>query len=259
MKILFLIGNDIPTAAVSEWEEMKKYKRFSTPSKGFYDIFKALEQNKAFEKEIQQARKNVGISEHGMKWEDYYFNWYMESLKIYSGENKEKFDNFFSKVSKETKRIKSVMKNLNPYISNQLENLIIGSFVFPEDFPITHKAVPIDEMDLSVGYGEISIHITHKLKIGSIISYLKKNKKELDYLMDSLPTSPIYYISKKGRRIVELKDRDDLEWPKIEEIIIKEFGIYDEDGEINITSIERMYRRAKKRIYATTGKQKVDK
>ena len=108
MKILFLIGNDPPVGAVSEWSEIKNYKDkgYLSPGKDYFRIFKALEHNSEFEKEILLARKNAGLPEKGISWDDYYYNYYLESLRVYSEQDKSKYKDFFIKVEKEVNRIK---------------------------------------------------------------------------------------------------------------------------------------------------------
>lgn len=141
MKILFLIGTPA-IDAVSTWDEIKIYKDkgYLAPSKDYYSIFKAMEQNTELEQEILSARHNAGIPDTGITWDDYYKNYYLKSLTVYDEKESKKYQDFFSKVRNEARRIIKEKKP-NAYIVSQLENLIIGSFVLPQDIPIAYGAL----------------------------------------------------------------------------------------------------------------------
>lgn len=249
MKILFLIENEPPIDAVSEWNEIKAYKNkgYLTLSKDAYFMFKALEKNKEFEKEILDSRKNAGIPDRGILWKEFYYDYYLQALTVYSEEESKKYKDFFSKVTNEVTRIIKIM-DLDPHIKNQLSNLLIGSFVFPEDFPITYGSTPFDELNPNEGYSNIYIYITHKVTQHQLTTYIKNNWKNMEKRMNSLPPQSKHYISKRDFRIVELRDKEGLDFDEIADKVINEFGIDDLEGKVNVISVSRAYRRAKARI-----------
>ena len=221
-------------------------------------MFKALEQNIEFETEMLLARKNIGIPETGISWKDYYKNYYFKRMVTYSGDENKKLSNFYSKLDTEVVRIKKKF-NLDSYVANQLDNLIIGGFVFSEDFPISYEANPIDDFEQNLGYKDILIKISHKVTQHELITYIKDNWKNIEKILKLLPTKPKYYISKKSFRIVELKDKEGLGLKDITDKVAEEFGNDDSDGRINEISVPRAYRRAKARINLITHKHKEDK
>lgn len=256
MTILFLIGNEIPVEAVNDWNKIKTYKDkgFATPSKAFYFLIKALEKNPEFKREILLSRKNIGIASEGIDWEDYYFNYYLKSLTTYSLEDSAPLSEFFFKVKAEVARIKKTII-LDEHINSQLNNLVIGNFVFPDDFPITFRVVPEDEFPPQ----EVSIVIDHKVTENELITYLQENWKTFEKLIHPLPPSPNYFISERDHRIIELKDIEKLSYHQIAEKIISEFNINDLEGKINSISVARAYNRAKKKVSSIVQASKNDK
>ncbi|OGD95498.1 hypothetical protein A3F57_03120 [Candidatus Roizmanbacteria bacterium RIFCSPHIGHO2_12_FULL_36_11] len=260
MKILFLIGNDPPVGAVSEWSEIKNYKDkgYLSPGKDYFRIFKALEHNSEFEKEILLARKNAGLPEKGISWDDYYYNYYLESLRVYSEQDKSKYKDFFIKVEKEVNRIKKNI-TLDTFITDQLDNLIIGGFVFPHDIPISYGAYPEEETISGKDYNGVFIHISHEITLNELKTYIDNNWRNIFRLIKYLPPKSKYYISKRDLRIVELKDKENMEWDEIIKTIIKEFVIDDFDGKLNKISVKRAYGRAKKRLNSIANDPHKDK
>lgn len=261
MKILFLINNP-PIDAVSEWEEIEVFrdKGHLTPTRDFFSTVKALEKNAEFQKEILLARKNAGLLKDGIPWKLYYYDYYLKSLSVYSEIESEKYRNFFSKVNKEATRIKEKIKNLEEFVANQLNYLIIGSFVFPGGFPITHESYPLDKDVGGEGsYKNILIRIHNKVVKNELLTYIEDNWWGINSLMNYLPVKPNYSISERDLRIVELRDKEKLPYKAITSQIVQEFKINNSESKINEDSVKTAYRRAKQRISLLTEKPQGNK
>ena len=251
MTILFLMGDEIPTAAVSDWHDIARYrnKGFATPNATYYSLIKALGENKEFENEIVTSRKNIGIGKEGISWQDYYFDHYLEALSDYSIEN-----TLLSKAMQEAQRIKNKLV-LDGRINSQLENIIIGGFVSVENHRM-QWVIHTDDENAPTG---VSIEITQRVTQNELIEYMKENWAVIGKAIASLPKSPTYHISKRDYRIVELRDKEKYKFSDIPKKITDEFKIVDYDININEDSVETAYRRAKKAIAGTASSKKRNK
>jgi hypothetical protein len=245
MKILFLIGSN-HIYAVKTWDEIKKFKDSGhlTPSKDYYSIFKTMEQNIEFVHEILTARHNVGLPDAGISWDDYYKNYYLKSIATYDEKESQKFQDFFSKLNSEAKRI---VKDKKPhdYIAEQIENLIIGGFVAPKDIPITFEAIQVDEQDPSQGNSEVIIRIRHAVSQHELTKFIENNFFEIYKLLKALPSEHGLTISARDFRIVELRDKEKMKFKDIANKIDKE---YVSDKSMNEDQIKTAYRRSKEKI-----------
>lgn len=248
MKIQFLIDTGIPTAEVSTWEEIEDFrdKGHVVPSRDFFDLVKKLERNEMFEDEILSARANAGLPKEGLSWKDYYFNYYMESMRAYSEKESKKYQDFFSQIKKVASRIRSKMK-LDTSISNQLDYLIIGGFVYPEGFPITHETYPLEPEDGQ--YTSVVIRIQNNISKHALQTYIDENWRGINTLVKSLPKEQNTISSERDLRIVELKDNKKLTFSQVRDAINSEFN---QNGRYTLGAIKTAYYRTVKAIKATT-------
>lgn len=248
MKILFLIG-DPPFTAISDWNELKKHKIPTViPTKEFYSLIKALEQNVEFEQAILNARKRLGLPKEGMDWKTYdnRHNPNLTSIKLTEKEQELELEQFLKSVKEVTEIRKRF--NLDYSVNEQLPHLIYGNFVYPQDPPIMWGINAVSEDNDDEYYNYIAIMINNPVTKNELITYIENNWEDIKRSTHNLPPKPSAYISLRDRRIIELRDKEKMPFKDIADKIMKEFEIDDFDGKVNEDSVKTAYKRAKDKI-----------
>lgn len=254
----FLIDIDPVIAAESEWSEIQKYsKEHLTPDEETYMLFKALEKNKDFEKEIIKARVRIGIPPEGFSWEEYKkFHDYKRNI---DPKEIEIYLNFLRSYPKEVERIRRKMK-ISMVVERQLKDIILGNFIEPYFRGIGYAPdIELDEDLDEIPDGDVesvTIHISKKIKKNEFIKFIEENWPDIEQYILKFPEEGRFFVSIRDLRIVELRDEYKLKYKDIADRIIKEFGIVNYGGSINEDSIKTAYKRAKQKISSLASKRK---
>lgn len=250
MKIQFIIGYPAKFCA-TEWQEIVKLSENGVgPDEDTYIIFKALEFNSDLEKELILARKNLHIPELGIDFEEY-----KKRKDVKADHTKKELEEILFYIHNYQKEILKIRKKLilHPQVQEQLDNLILGYFVEPFYRGIGYGTNADEEGDdgeiIQDGPVEtVSIHISKRVSKNEFFKFIDDTWKEVNKLLNMLPSEEHFFISKRDLRIVELRDIKKLKYGAIAEKIIKEFSIDDVRGSINEDSIKTSYKRARIKI-----------
>lgn len=253
----FLIDDDPSIAVETEWSEIQKYaQEHTTPDEETYILFKALEKNKEFEKEIIKSRIRMGIPPEGFSWKEY-----QKFHNVKRNVNPKEIDvylNFIRSYPKEIERIRRKMK-LNLMIERQLHDILMGNFIQPYFRGLGYAPdIELDEDLDEVPNGDVesvTIHISKKIKKNELIKFIEESWSGIERYILKFPEEGRFFISVRDLRIIELRDDFKLKYKDIADQIIKEFNILNVDGNINEDSIKTAYKRAKQKISSLAYKR----
>lgn len=162
-------------------------------------------------------------------------------------DNHDYTDNFKKLLQDATKESMPLLNGFNiPHpIVTQMPYLIIANMIH------AHKTIEIEQSDelIKEDFFELretpTIKINYKISKNELIEWIHANWNEDLGFIQRLPSKPDFRISKRDRKIVELRDKKRFRFAKIANEIIKEYGIDDAEANINENSVKMAYKRAK--------------
>lgn len=258
MKIYFGLGylEEKPIKLAKNWKKIKHNKLIG-PTYNQYLIFKLLENNKYFWKEIFKSRKKLGLPKNGLSWS--LIKSYKTPKKVDKNQSlllKIINNNFFSNINKEFAKIKSTLI-LHPYVLSELHDLIMSNFVFtypegPIDWYSSEYNEESDELIEDVrnikNPQDICIYCNEKITKNQLIRYIKTNWPHIDKLNKKLPSPKSYTLSEKDKKIFYLRISKKLSFEQITNQIIEEFDKENINGCINEDSVKTSFHRVQNKI-----------
>lgn len=218
-----------------------------------WNTIKALELNADFEKAVLDVRKKFHIPLNGFTEDEYnhFFRpWKLPKTK-YGQHEPEKFSNIFPlPVEFQVDTLKIYEKlSTNLIDPDQTEEIILKNSItgiIPK-IAFHLDKVPDEDADKTL-LPVLNLSIFAPVTRNQLDRFIKLNWPRIEAEMEKLSDRPMYYISERDRRIIELRDIDHLPYSKIVDIITKEFRVDNLDGQLNEDSIKNAYSRAKAKI-----------
>lgn len=265
MKILFLLGYP-PKFEATNWKEIVKYsKTYPTFDENFYQLIKALEHSKEFEKEIIKSRERLKIPADGYSWKEY------KKISDYKRKDQSEAEiqkmlflikNYPSEVARITKAL-----GLDNRITGSLKEIILTSTVTPPEYlSDIHYWLEPDDSYQFMDKDEIeeakevtksfNIAFARQVTKNELFKFIENNWSEINQRAQKLPKKTNNYISERDLRIVDLRENSKLSFSEIVSQIAKEFKLDDPFGRINEDSIKTAYRRAKLKISSIANSSK---
>lgn len=210
-----------------------------------FNFLEALSRNRAFEKEILNARKKCGLPPVGLPPEDC-----LKEFIIGATKNKAMTGEMYSLISKAEQAILKRFK-LNPAISL---NLIIPYGIYMPVFDeLPSISLQIHDCDANgTPYNDVdkvSIDISRPISKHAVIKYINANWNAIEKGMKRMTlSSPIKHITQRDFEILDLKDKKNLLFTDVADIIHKKYSNSDPEAKINEDSVKTAYSRAKKTI-----------
>ncbi|MSU25805.1 MAG: hypothetical protein EXS44_00890 [Candidatus Levybacteria bacterium] len=265
MKILFLLGYP-PKFEATNWKEIGKYsKTYPAFDKNFYQLVKALEHSREFEKEITKSRERLKIPADGYSWREY------EKMSDYKRKDQseaeiQKMLFLIKNYPNEVARIARVL-GLGNRITDSLKEIILTSTVTSPDYlSDIHYWLEPDDSYAFMDKDEIeeakevtksfNIAFTRQVTKNELLKFIENNWSEINRRIQKLPKKTNNYISERDLRIVDLRENSKLPFSEIVNQISKEFRPDDPFGRINEDSIKTAYRRAKLKIRSIANSSK---
>lgn len=97
-------------------------------------------------------------------------------------------------------------------------------------------------------YNSLTLTITTAVSKYELLKYIERNWNGISKDLKSLQVSPSVYLSDRDKRIIILRDKEQLTYRAIADRIIDELGIDNADGSVNEDTVKSAYNRAKKKI-----------
>lgn len=244
MKILFIVDGSFLSDNLKEI--LEQHPDGINPE--FYYLIKALENNQPFEKAILQARKNLEFPQEGLKWKplgkaEAGFLFEPSGNSMFFGFSEDEASMISKALLLEAKKIQKRFK-LHEDIIGQLPNIIAYGCVYPEASSIYLEIVD-DKPDFC------HIVITRKVNKSELKEYIDQHWGFIERHLKYLPEKPNAYISQRDKRIIELKDNEQLSFRVIADKIVSEFNLDNTAAKINEDSVKIAYNRAKAKIKRT--------
>lgn len=243
--------------------KINKQKHVIPIEKDFFDEVKLLENNEELEREILKFRKKFNVpddvvakpckSYRGGKdikfvskkypnwdWDEYLFDEKF-SLRL------EKKERYFERIKKQFQMPRWLSDD--DIIYYQLEYLFVGNVVVGGfgSYGISHFK---DDSDM----GNFMININTQVSKYELIKYIERNWKDMQKLISTLPEKGRYEVSKRDRRIFELR-KEGKKYSEIADVIAEEFS--EDSGDEAIIKIA--YQRLKKKIGSMFYRRKKNK
>jgi hypothetical protein len=206
---------------VTTWQEIQEADlNYLRPSYQQYLIFKLLEHNEYFWKEIKTARKKLKLPESGLTWEQ-------SRLLNYSTFSK-KPDKYMSiideygsltdrwKIRDEIERKIKHNLELHPFIVEELPGLIESNYIAPAPINTVGWSTSqyderndefIDDPSIITKPDGITINISEKISKNQLLSFIEKNWNEIDKINQKLPTPDSFTLSDRDLEIYQLRQQ----------------------------------------------------
>lgn len=269
MKIYFGLGylEDKTLELAKTWQDIKNSK-LAGPTYNQYQVFKLLEKNEPFWKEIVKSRKKLDIPSEGYSWEliSALRSRPIKESPLIDEYFKSKRDDHYTLKQKEEIRIKRAF-HLHPFVENEINDLIESNFIltYPMDSIAWGSSEYdedndelIDNPDEISNPQDISIFIMAKVTKNQLLRFVETHWDEIDKLNQKLPSPNSLTLSKKDQRIYRLR-QDGLTYSQTADKIIKEFDPENIEGLINQDSVKTSYHRTLSKIASVATPRKRNK
>lgn len=268
MKIYFGLGyiEDEPIELAKTWQDIQKSKLLG-PTRHQYQVFKLLEHNRVFWKEITKSRKKIGIPLEGISWKA------ISGWKNKYPPNKEAADEYikalpkdsFKILMKERERLEKIL-TLHPFVYDELHDLLQANYVFtyPKD-PIMWDAIAHDEADEPI-YDlnkikrpeGINIYINETVTKNQLIKFIESNWNQINPVNQKLTSIASLTLSNKDKQILSLRESGKT-YAEIADILTNSDKSRNIDGSINEDSVKTAYHRTLEKISSIASPKKGNK
>ncbi len=219
MKIRFVLGELIYNLIfdIDEIEEaQKKYPGIACFSKEEIEKVRRLEINPHFEREILISRKNIGIPDVGLNYDEFKSHYYPFNCNPNSSpELAEKKREFDKSVGYEINRINSEY-DCDHFVKKQIKSILLSSVVLPSSVQASdfggisiHTNIGNDEdVDENITNEKaVLIKITSRVSPEAIINYIgnKHTRKKLNSLLKLLPKHIRKTLTEDEYKIYKMK------------------------------------------------------